>query len=354
VTVSSVTHTPPPLRFEKVVVDRLAYALPGERLTSAQIETHLEPVYQRLRLPSGRLELMTGIVERRLWPLETLPSQASSQAGQALFETPGFQAHDVDLLIHAAVCRDRLEPATAAYVHQTLGLPAHTQILDVSNACLGVLNAMLLAGGLIESGQIRHAVIVAGENGHPLLDATLKRLLLPDITRQSIKPYFANLTIGCGAVALSLRCADDAAKPLFRILGGVNETDSRHNHLCQGDQSASGGLEMQTDSEALLEAGLGVASRAWERFHALGSSFARIITHQVGRTHQRKLHQTLGIDPDLDFSTFPFLGNVGSVSCPISLALGEEQHPTASGERTALLGIGSGLSSLMLALEKIS
>ena len=76
--------------------------------------------------------------------------------------------------MHAAVCRDRLEPATAAYVHQALGLPGHTQILDVSNACLGFLNALVMAAGMIESGQIERALIVAGENGRPLLERTLR------------------------------------------------------------------------------------------------------------------------------------------------------------------------------------
>ena len=48
-----------------------------------EIERRLEPLYSRLRLPAGGLELMTGIRERRLWPAGTLPSQISVISGQA-------------------------------------------------------------------------------------------------------------------------------------------------------------------------------------------------------------------------------------------------------------------------------
>ena len=42
-----------------------------------------------------------------------------------------------------------------------MGLRGNTQILDVSNACLGFVNALVLAGSMIESGQIRRAILVA-------------------------------------------------------------------------------------------------------------------------------------------------------------------------------------------------
>lgn len=343
------------MKFDEVVVDSIGHALPEETLSSDGLEAKLGPVYERLGLPPGRLELMTGIRERRLWAPGTTPSEASSRAGEALLRRAPFDRREVDLLIHSAVCRDRLEPATAAYVHRNLGLPDHTQILDVSNACLGFLNALILAAGLIQSGQIRRALIVAGENGRPLLDSTIRKLLADTtITRKSIKPFFANLTIGCGAVAFSLSRRHGETKTGFELRHAVCQTDSSHSQLCEGDFGRDGaGLEMQTDSEALLEAGLDVAAKAWNRFQEAGTTHQRIITHQVGRTHQRRLHQALKIDPSLDFSTYPVLGNVGSVSCPISLSLGEEQAPSRPGHSVALLGIGSGLSSVMMSLRKI-
>ncbi len=331
----------------------MAYALPDEVWTSADVEARLAPLYERLGLPEGRLELMTGIRERRFWPVDFRASEASALAGEAVLAKTRFERVEMDLLVHAAVCRDRLEPATASYVHHALGLDGGTQIFDLSNACLGFLNALVMAGGLIESGQIERAVICSGENGRPLMEHTLAELLRPEQTRKSIKPYFANLTIGAGSVAAVL-CRADLAPECPQLRGAAVATDTSHSGLCEGD-SAGDALAMLTDSEELLVAGIGVARAAWARFCEVTGWDATtpdcVMTHQVGSAHTRALYEALGLDVDRDFSTFETLGNVGSVSCPLTLARAMETGAYKDGERAALLGIGSGLSSLMLALE---
>ena len=83
---------------------------------------------------------MTGIKERRFWPQAMLASQASALAGKKAMAAAKVGPADIDLLIHSSVCRDRLEPSTAAYVHGLLGLGPQAQIMDISNACLGFLN----------------------------------------------------------------------------------------------------------------------------------------------------------------------------------------------------------------------
>ncbi len=342
------------MQFHEVAIESIAHALPEDRWTSAAIEARLRPLYERLGLPEGRLELMTGIRERRFWPEGTRPSEASAQAGAAVLERSGFGRESMELLVHAAVCRDRLEPATASYVHRLLELPGGCQILDVSNACLGFLNAMVLAGGLIESGQIDRALVCSGENGRPLVERTLEQLKAPGLTRKTIKPYFANLTIGGGAVAAVLCRKALAPRSCPQLRFAAVETDTAANELCQGD-SAGEALEMLTDSEALLVAGIAVARRNWQRFREVSgwdaSTPDHVFTHQVGRAHTRELFKALGIDLNKDYSTYETLGNIGSVSCPVTLALAIEAGRFAPGQRAALFGIGSGLSSLMMGLE---
>jgi len=342
------------MRFAHTCIESLATALPAETLTSAAIEARLAPLYQRLRLPEGRLELMTGIRERRLWPAGTRPSDASAAAGRAALARSGLHAAQVELFIHAAVCRDMLEPATASFAHRKIGLPATAQIFDLSNACLGWLNALTVAAGLIESGQIRCALVCAGENGGPLVEQTLRTLLEAPLDRNGIKPYFANLTIGSGAVG-AVVCHESMLPPgarPHRLLGGVARAATAHSELCQGDTHGADALAMQTDSEALLVAGIELARDTWGAFTAdFGAGFDRTICHQVGSTHRRKLYEALGLDLAKDFSTFETLGNTGSVALPATLAAAIEADAIKPGDRIALLGIGSGLNSLMLALD---
>lgn len=340
------------MKFENVCIESLAVALPDEVWTSAQIEERLKPLYDQLKLPVGRLELMTGIRERRMWPVGTRPSDASAAAGKAVLAKSALRAEQVELFIHAAVSRDMLEPATASFAHRKIGLPGSVQILDVSNACLGFLNSLVLAAGLIESGQIRCALVVSGENGRPLVEQTLHTLLASPLSRNEIKPYFANLTIGSGAVGAIVCHRSLVQGRAHRLLGGVARAATQFSDLCQGDTEGADSLAMQTDSEQLLVAGVALAQETWREFaREQGSAYDRFICHQVGSAHRRKLYEELGLDLARDFPTFETLGNTGSVALPATLAAAVEAGAVREGDRVGLLGIGSGLNCLMLALE---
>jgi len=345
------------MRFPHVRIEGVCGVQPPEELTSESIEAQLEAMYSRLHLPAGRLELMTGIQSRHFWPGAKRPSEAAAEAGKAILETTKTAESEIELLMHCAVCRDRLEPATAAYVHGLLGLPERCQIFDLSNACLGFLNGVVTAASLIESGQIQTALVVSGENGRSLLERTIEALLQPGQTRRSVKPYFANLTIGAGAAAAVLRRAGDPQAPGYRIAGGAVRTDSAANELCQGDSVGLEGLDMQTDSEGLLEAGVHLAAKTWADFLAdtgwTPQTPDHFVCHQVGRTHQRKLFEELGLNRAKDFTTFEYMGNVGSVSLPFTWARAVDEDAWKPGESAALLGIGSGLSAMMLGVEYV-
>ena len=127
------------LRYENVCLEALAYDLPEEIVTTDDLETRLRPLYERLRLPAGRLELMTGIRERRFFPADMPPSAASIRSGRKAIEAAGLDRRRIGALIHGSVCRDFLEPATACGVHRGLQLPHDCAVYDVSNACLGLL-----------------------------------------------------------------------------------------------------------------------------------------------------------------------------------------------------------------------
>jgi 3-oxoacyl-[acyl-carrier-protein] synthase III len=343
------------MRFENTCIESIAAALPEEVWSSEAIEQRLAPLYERLRLPAGRLALMTGIRERRVWPSGTRASDASAAAGRKVMERSLLKADEIDLFIHGAVSRDMLEPATAAFAHRKIGLGSRAQIFDVSNACLGFLNGLVIAAGLIESGQIGSALVAAGENSRPLVEQTIRTLLDEPLDRNGIKPYFANLTIGSGAVA-AVVCHRDRVKGRgHRLLGGVARAATEHSDLCQGDSHGRDSLAMQTDSEQLLNAGVSLARETWREFTGPGSfpadGFSRYICHQVGSAHRRRLFEELGIDVGRDYSTFETLGNTGSVALPATLAAAVENGAVREGDRVGLLGIGSGLNCLMLALD---
>ena len=339
--------------FNSVCLHTFSYELPPRTLSSEAIEKRLAPVYARLKLPVGRLEMMSGIRERRLWEPGTKPSQAASKAGQATIEKAGIDPAEIQCLLFTSVSRDMMEPATASFVHHTLGLSPGCLVLDISNACLGFLDGMILLGSMIEQGQVDNGLVVSGETAEELIESTIQTLLSDtSLTRKTIKPAFASLTIGSGSVGLYMcrNSEETVEKPRLIHSSWLANTD--FSDLCLGGQSAPETTLMATDSEELLIQGIETAKRTWEQFsYSSGWDDNEIdcyFCHQVGSAHARLLFERLNLSVEKNFETLPFLGNVGSVSAPVTMAMAIENERFAPGMNGAMLGIGSGINCLML------
>lgn len=336
--------------FKNVCIEAFGYELPPNVLSSAEIEARLKPLYDRLKLPEGRLELASGIKERRIWDAGTRPSEVSARAGKKALENSGVDPSQIECLLHTSVSRDFMEPASASFVHRTLGLSPDANIYDISNACLGFLNGMMTLAGMIELGQVQRGLIVAGESSRELLESTIESLLNnKQATRDSIKDAFASLTIGSGACALVM-AHENVSKFKHRFLGGAIRCATEWSDLCRGNNSG-----MCTDSEKLLHEGCRLARTTWDKAKKLlnwqNENVDRTFCHQVGSAHRRLLFNSLELDLAKDFSTFEFLGNTGAVALPITMAMGVEKSPPPPDSKLALLGIGSGLNCLMLGVQ---
>lgn len=345
--------------YHHVCLESFGYTLPAEVVTSAEIEARLRPLYERLRLPEGRLELMSGIRERRFWPSGTLPSEMSVRSAERAIAAAGIDKDRIGALIHGSVCRDFLEPATACGVHHRLGLPRRCLIYDVSNACLGIVNGMLQIANMIELGQIEAGLVVGTEGGRQLVETTIDHLNADEtLSRQDIKTAMASLTIGSASVAVLLVHRGLSVTQNL-LLGGVAYADTEHCQLCHSghDEAVGSGMRplMQTDAEQLLEEGVAAAKDCFHDFlTAVDWSRDEIeatICHQVGRAHRKALFAALELDERLDFSTLEFLGNTGSAALPITAAIAAQQGRLRTDDRVALLGIGSGINVVMLSVQ---
>lgn len=347
------------LKYNHVRLESFGCVLPEHVVSSAELERELAPIYDRFGLHEGRLEMMTGIRERRFWDEGALPSEGSTRAGQEALDRSGVKPEEVECLLHTSVSRDFLEPATASVVHHSLGLSPKALVYDISNACLGFLNGMISLGNMIELGQVKRGLIVAGESSRNLVRTTIDQLLkAKNLSRQEFKVAFASLTIGSGAVAIVM-AHDSVAKADHRLLGGVAATATQHIDLCRGSADTGfdngAAMSMKTHAESLLNSGCDLAKPAWaELRQTLNWSNGephRVYCHQVGSAHRERLFEALDMTPKDGFSTFEFLGNVGSVSLPLTMAMGIESNPPPPGEQIAMLGIGSGLTSVMLGVQ---
>ena len=301
-------------------------------MSSEELEMRCDQLYQRLNLPHGRLELMTGIKERRYWETGTKPSYIATEAAKDALSKTHIKNQEVDFLIHASVCRDFLEPATSSVVHQNLNLKNQCGIFDLSNACLGVQSAMMTTAAMIDQGQIKSGLIVSGENSGPLIFETIRFLNAnQNLNRKNIKEYIANLTIGSAGVAVLLS-HEDLCPEGPSILGGVTMTHSHTNHLCQGEGDIHS-LMMKTDSEKLLKAGIKLAKETWEatkkELNWSNEIVDWAIGHQVGQAHEEGILKGLGLLKKKTFKTYEHFGNTGSAALPLTLSLLKDEAKRA-------------------------
>lgn len=348
------------MRYTKVQVDAIGYVHAPVVVTTEELEERLNPVYMALHLSNGLIEQMTGINERRWWEPNTTMAEVATEAANRALQQGGVPSSAIETLIYAGVCRDSFEPATACTVAANLGVHPNAAVYDISNACVAVMNGILDIANRIELGQIRAGLVVSAETAREIVNTTLENLLR-EPTMELFTRSISTFTGGSGAVAV-LITDGSFEQPGHRLVGGVHCTAPEHHELCRwslGEASLHReqplSMEMRTDAIGVLNNGVALGERTWEAFLPEmdweRSSISRSVCHQVGGPHRAKILDVLGIPAANDYSTYPFLGNIGTVSVPISVALADERGFLNAGDRMACLGIGSGLNCVMLGWE---
>ncbi|NRA60257.1 MAG: 3-oxoacyl-ACP synthase III [Psychrobium sp.] len=348
------------MKYNRVFINSLTYELAPEVVTSLELESRLSPLYKKLRIPNGQLAALTGIVERRWWPKDTMLSDGALIAARKAIAETGINVNDLGAVIYTGVCRDQHEPATACRVAAKLGVSKDTAIYDISNACLGALSGILDVANRIELGQIKAGLVVSCESARHIVDVTIDDMLA-DLSIRNYAQSLATLTGGSGAVAIlitdgSLNLRGDRN---HQLLGASHLSAPQAYDLCQwGLKEVDTQLYreyMRTDAVKLLKQGVALAQDTWQHFleqrQWSSNDVDKVICHQVGAANQKQVLTALGIDPAKEYPTFKYLGNMGTASLPATAAMAHDAGFLKKGDNVSFLGIGSGLNCMMLGLK---
>jgi len=337
------------MRWNNVCIESIGHVLPARAVTSAELEQAFAPTLRRLGMPAGQLEALSGVKERRWFDPETRPSVVAAMAAEKAMAKANVGPQDIGLLVHTGVSRDYLEPATAAMIGGHLGLPHGCFAFDVTNACLGFLNGLIVAANAIEQGQADVALVTCAEIVREGVSATLARLADPSATIDTFRDNFAALTLGEGAAAVVLTSSARSTTQ-HALHGGVTRSATEHNTLCLGTH-----MEMRANAHGLLIHGIDLAVETWPAAaEACGwapGDIDEFVCHQVSMAHFTHAFSRLDLPLERALLTFPFLGNVGPTSLPLTLALGEAQGRIVPGKELCLYAVGSGLGCIILGVH---
>lgn len=348
------------MNYGSVHLESIGYELPPVVVTSSELESRLAPLYEKLRIAPGQLEALTGISERRWWNDDHMLSAGAAAAAKKALAKSNVRAKQIQTLIYAGVCRENFEPATACAVAAQLEIAPDAFVYDISNACLGVLNGIIDIANRIELGQITAGMVVSCESAREINEIMIRKML-DRPTMPMFVQSLATLTGGSGAVAVILTHESLSTGKRRHLLGAAARTAPEHHQLCRwgttpettSPQTVS--QFMATDSISVLKYGVELGASTWKDFLRTLSWAPRevdkIICHQVGHGHRSTILTQLEVPAEKDFSTFSYLGNIGTVSLPLTAALAEQRQFLKAGDRVGFLGIGSGLNCLMLGWE---
>ena len=211
------------------------------------------------------------------------------------------------------------------------------------------MTGMIQVANMIELGQIKVGLVVVGEGSRAVTQSTVQALLPPTIDFQQLRDNLATLTLGSGATAM-LMVHKDVATSGHRLLGYASQAATEHSRLCIGTETY-----MKTDPAKLLVEGVKVATRTWAQLRAeLRISPAHIreyVMHQVVKGNHDAVLNALELPSDRALRMYPEHGNMGAAGVPVTLGKAVEEKRIEAGDKVALMGIGSGLNSTMMAVE---
>lgn len=348
-------------RFKHVCIESFAVHMPDEEVTSAQIEDKLAPIYQRLGIPFGTLEKLSGIKSRYFFPPTVKPSAVATVAAKQALEQIGFDRSHLKAVFSCSVTRDYFEPATACLVHRNLGLPEQSIALDITNACIGFSNGIMLLGNLIETGVVKAGILVSGENISRTVDSLLAHMLKDEsVGREELIQMLPTFTLGCGAVAYVL-CHESIATRKHKIIGWATRSASEFNDLCSGNgdfcvaQVTGFNPIMSTESSKLIDSASKLGGRVWKDFSsAFGwtkDDVDHIFCHQVGRQVNQGFYDEMALDFEKEFTIYRKFGNLISAALPTALAMGVKEKNLQPGEKVLLTAFGSGLNCIFTGIE---
>ncbi len=312
----------------KVKISAIEYHLP-ETIEGVDVLQHDNPDWDMPKILDK-----TGIFSRHVSaPGETAVDLACA-AGKKLLERDSRCA-EIDLLILVTQSPDYVLPTSACILQERLGLTKNCMAFDVNLGCSGFVNALAIAGSLIESGAAHRGLVLCA-------DTYTKYIGKNDRT---CRPLFSD---GAAAALLEGCDADQLGPFEFGTDGAGYDRLIVRNSGARGEAASvgCGTLEMQGSDVFLFTMRVVPSSidALLERARLTLADIDLFVFHQASKLVIENLIRTMALDKDKVYTNFESIGNTVSASIPIALKDAATQGRLKDGDRVMLVGFGVGLS----------
>ena len=314
--------------------------LPHQKVQSDDMMKEID-TERRYGLPYDWMSKTMGIVERRMVSDDVKPSELAIRAAEkALASCPSLNPDLIDAVIFCGIERDRPEPATAHIIQNALGLKAN-HVFDVANACYGFLDGLKLASALVETGIIRHALIVTGEVSTKISRAVID-MLRKGVSAESAKNVWGALSVGDAGGAIIVGPSEDGHSGFMNF---NQRSESRHVDLCSYEWKRDGSVDAHMKMAQIVTRGFKLNQQIYKQtLDELGwDSVDWALSHQTGDATFKQTLSLPGLNEDKVIKTYPRLGNITTATLPISFQQLVDSGNLKPKDRIGGLFAGSGL-----------
>lgn len=305
-------------------------SVPGTRLLGLghyqppQVVTNDDLVARGVDTNDEWIRSRVGIRERRFASATETVVDMAEAAGSKAMAAAGLSSADVDLVVVATCTMPTSVPNAAPQVAHRLGM-ATPGAYDINAGCAGFAYALAAGSAAVQTGQARHALVVAAERFSGWLDFSDRSTCV---------------ILGDGAGAAVVGPADQPA--IGPVVWG-SEGD-KASAIWIDQQTGHFGQEGQAVFRWATSAIAPVALEACRRAGVAPSDLAAVVPHQANLRIIDLIAKKLGATQALVARDIEVSGNTSAASVPLAFSKLIERGEIASRAPVLLIGFGAGLS----------
>ncbi|HCI52435.1 MAG TPA: 3-oxoacyl-ACP synthase [Gallionella sp.] len=275
----------------------------------------------------------SGIHERHIAAEDEVTSDLALHASLRAIEMAGIEASDIDLIIVATTCPDKIFPSTACILQDKLGIKNGGAAFDMQAVCGGFVYALNTADLYIRGGQAKTVLVVGAEIMSRILDW---------------KDRTTCVLFGDGAGAVILQASSEPG-----ILASRLHSDGQHHALLRVDGTVSDGVVqgdpfIRMEGQAVFKFAVTVLSRVVDEVLTIaglkGSDIDWLVPHQANIRIIEATAKKLGLSLDNVVVTVASHGNTSSASIPLALDAAVRDGRIVAGQHVLLEAIGGGFT----------
>jgi 3-oxoacyl-[acyl-carrier-protein] synthase-3 len=309
--------------------------LRNDEFAAMGIETNDEWIVQR-----------TGIRERHIAAEHETNRSMSAAASRIAMERAGVSPGEIDLIVLGTASPDRLLPATAVEIQAELGA-SRAAAFDIAAACSSWLYGLIVAEGLMMSGNAETALVIGTEKLSAIVDWKDRStaVLFGDgsgaaILRRSHKHK--------GILSTYFSSDGTLADLLHRPTGGAARPFSP-------DVLAERSFYIQMEGREVFKHAVRSMSEACDRAldgaKLTASDIDLLIPHQANIRIIESTAKHAGIPMDKVFVNVDRYGNTSSASIPMALEEAMAEGRVTEGSTVLLVAFGAGFTWASLVIR---